>query len=248
MGLPDKLRDLLYSRTRRLAGRFGVRLVRDRPMRDPVRLMRAKAGERNVGTILDIGANTGQFGAELLQAGWSGKLVSFEPIAEARDQLKARAAGHGERWIIPPAMAIGSASGETAINVSANIVSSSLLPVGEASTSVIAETAYTRTETIQVRRLDEVVDPAWPGPFAMKLDTQGFELEVVRGATETLKRTQVIMVEMSLAPLYDGGARFADLYRAIEDAGFRCIALTEGFADYERNEVLQVDGVFVRND
>lgn len=247
MGLPGKMRDLLYARSRRLAGRFGIKLVRDRPMRDPLRLLQTKAGERSVATILDIGANTGQFGAELLKAGWPGGLVSFEPIAEAHEQLRLRAASHGHRWIVPTAMAIGSANGETTINVSANIVSSSLLPVGEALTSVIAETGYTRTETIQVRRLDDVIDSAWPGPFAMKLDTQGFELEVVRGATETLKRTEVIMVEMSLAPLYDGGARFADLYREIENAGFRCIALTEGFADYARNEVLQVDGVFVRN-
>lgn len=247
MGLPTSARDILYGQARRLAGRFGVRLVRDRAMRDPVRLLSFKASERKVATILDIGANTGQFGAELLEGGWAGQLVSFEPIGEAHSQLMARAAAHGGRWAVPSAMAIGSENGETAINVSANIMSSSLLPVGEASTSVVAETAYTRTETIQVRRLDDVIDPSWPGPFAMKLDTQGFELEVVRGATETLKRTEVIMAEMSLARLYEGGARFAELYRAIEDAGFRCIALTEGFADYDRNEVLQVDGVFVRN-
>ena len=55
------------------------------------------------------------------------------------------------------------------------------------------------------------------------------------------------MIEMSLAPLYEGGARFGELYAHCEDAGFRCIALTEGFSDYQHNEVLQVDGIFVRD-
>ena len=70
---------------------------------------------------------------------------------------------------------------------------------------------------------------------------------MLKGGLEVLGRTEVIMTEMSMAPLYEGGARFGELYTFIEDAGFRCIALTEGFADYDRNEVLQVDGVFVRD-
>ena len=144
-------------------------------------------------------------------------------------------------------MALGSEPSETEINVSENLVSSSLLPVGTASTDVLDETRYVRTERIAMRRLDDVLDSAWPAPFAIKTDTQGYDLEVLKGAPETLKNTKVLMVEMIMAQLYDGGARFPDLYGFIQDAGFRCIALTEGFADYEMNEVLQVDGIFIRD-
>lgn len=240
------IRQAAISTARHLLRRFQVKLVRDREMRDPVRLLLLKARDLGATTILDIGANTGQFAEEAFKAGWAGKIVSFEPVSTAHAGLLARAAPYGDRWIVPSAMAIGSQDMDSEINVSANVVSSSLLPVNAASTSVIAETGYTGTETIHVRRLDGVIDPAWGGPFAIKIDTQGFELEVVKGAAETLGRTMVIMAEMSLAPLYDGGVRFDELSSHILAAGFRCIALTEGFADYDRNEVLQVDGVFVR--
>ena len=240
------VRDSAVSVVRHVLRRFDARVVRDRPMRDPVRLLLLKAQELGVRTILDVGANAGQFASETFEAGWHGEIVSFEPIAVNHQRLVA-AAQSNARWIVAPAVALGSQAGTSEINVSENLVSSSLLPIETTTTSVVRETRYVRTETIEVRRLDDVLDPAWPGPFAIKTDTQGFDLEVLKGAPETLKQARVLMIEMSMAPLYEGGARFCDLCTFIEDAGFRCIALTEGFADYARNEVLQVDGVFVRD-
>jgi FkbM family methyltransferase len=240
------LRSSAIAGARSLLRRFDIRLVRDRAMRDPVRLLLLKAREMGVGTILDVGANTGQFAQEVFGAGWDGTIVSFEPIGEPHARLAENARSR-PAWIVPPPVAIGASEAVTQINVSENIVSSSLLPVGAASTEVLGETQYVRTETIRVRRLDDAADPAWPSPYAIKADTQGFELEVMKGAPETLRRTRVLMLEMSLARLYEGGARLGELYGFVEDAGFRCIALTEGFADYDRNEVLQVDGIFVRD-
>lgn len=239
-------RDQVVAMVRKALRSFDVRLVRDRPMRDPVRLISLKARELGCRTVLDVGANIGQFGEELLRTGWNGKLVSFEPIAANHAALEVCAARF-PNWSVAPAMALGAVEARADINVSENMVSSSLLPVGRASTDVLDETRYTRSEPVMVRRLDDVIQPSWPAPFAIKTDTQGFELEVLRGAPNTLSNARVLMVEMSMAPLYEGGAQFASLYSFIENAGFRCIALTEGFADCARNEVLQVDGVFVRN-
>ncbi len=81
----------------------------------------------------------------------------------------------------------------------------------------------------------------------MKIDTQGFEGAVLDGAAATLAATRLIAVEMSLAPLYTGGIDFITLYQRITALGFRCIALTEAFSDRAKNEMLQVDGVFIRD-
>ena len=241
------VRNAAVAGARRILRRFDAKLVRDRPMRDPVRLAVLKGHALGAKTIIDVGANVGQFASETFAAGWQGGIVSFEPIKQNHEELTRAAAALNGRWTVAAPMALGAASGETEINVSENMVSSSLLPVGAASTDVLPSTRYLRTETIAVRRLDDVLEPALPGPFVIKTDTQGFDLEVLKGSPETLKNTKVLMIEMILAPLYEGGCRFGDLFNFCEDAGFRCIALTEGFADYDRDEVLQVDGVFVRD-
>jgi len=241
-------RNALALSTNQLLNRFGIQVKRDRPMRHPTRLLLLKAREMGAATILDVGANSGQFAIEAFAAGWTGRLVSFEPIRECHGRLS-QAASANPRWFVAPPMALGSTTTETSINISRNLVSSSLLQLGTACVDTSRDaTAYVRTEAVAVRRLDDVLEPEWNAPYALKLDTQGFELEVLKGATQTLAKTTALMIEISLAPTYEGIPRLGDLVNFVEDAGFRCIALTEGFANYERNEVLQVDGVFVRNE
>jgi len=205
-----------------------------------------KAQEMGAATVLDVGANAGQFASEVFAAGWKGRLVSFEPIGECHRALS-EAAIANPSWFVPPPMALGSSTSQESINISRNLVSSSLLQLGTACVDTNDATSYVRTENVSVRRLDDVIEPQWTAPYVLKIDTQGFELEVLKGAPETLVKTRALMIEISLAPTYQGVPRLGDLVNFIDDAGFRCIALTEGFSNYERNEVLQVDGVFVKN-
>jgi FkbM family methyltransferase len=227
--------------------RFGVRLRMERPLRDAGVLLRLKADETGARTFLDIGANEGQFAAEVLRSGWRGRIVSFEPTSQAHRLLAERAGRHEGQWVVVPRVALGSSNGEAQVNIAINSVSSSLLQVRNESVQAAPESGFNASESVPVRTLDSLMQPDWEAPFALKIDTQGFELEVLNGATETLARTSVVALEMSLAELYDGGARMVEIYAFMEKAGFRCISLVEVFSDFERNELLQVDGVFVRN-
>src|SRR3546814_16346574 len=83
-------------------------------------------------------------------------------------------------------MALGAETGTATINVSENLASSSLLDVEARSVEALRETGYTGTEEIVVRTLDEVVEPDWRRPLALKIDTQGFELAVLKGAQQPL--------------------------------------------------------------
>ena len=224
---------------------FGVRLETRRAVRDPVRLLCLKMAELGVETVLDVGANVGQFVGELRREGWTGPVVSFEPLPIAHAELDGRAKADPE-WIIAPPMALGRHSTTAQINVALNLASSSLLSVQNRSVEAAPESATADVATVRVEPLDAVLAPDWRSPYAIKLDTQGFELEVLAGAEETLKKTKIIMTELSLARLYRDGARLTEVYGRLEDAGFTCIALTEGFLDLQNNEMLQVDGVFVR--
>lgn len=224
----------------------GVRIEYDHPFRNPVRLLALKSAERGVNTVFDVGANRGQFAQALRAVGYRNKIVSFEPLSEPHDML-GRLSETDQLWEIAPRLALGNRSDEVTMNVAVNLASSSLLSVNQRSIEVTRGAAFSGTEVVSVRRLDDTRQNEWKGPYALKIDTQGFELEVLKGAPVTLALSEVVMVEMSLANLYEGGASFAGLYSFLESNGFRCISLCEGFVDLSRNEVLQVDGVFVRN-
>lgn len=235
----------LRSTVNRALQPFGIRLETRRAVRDPVRLLSLKMKELDVETVLDVGANVGQFVGELRREGWRGRVVSFEPLPIAHSQLERRAKAD-PHWIVAPPMALGRQSATAPMNVSHNLASSSLLSVEQRSTDAAPGSATAGIATIRVEPLDVVLAPEWAAPFGIKLDTQGFELEVLAGAEETLKQTKIVMTELSLTRLYRDGAKLTDVYGRLVDAGFECIALTEGFLDLANNEMLQVDGVFVR--
>jgi FkbM family methyltransferase len=225
---------------------LGISIGRHKPVRDGNELLVWQAKRRGVGTVLDIGANQGQTGLALRKLGWRGDIASFEPLPDAHARLASKAAAD-RAWHVPPAMALGAAPGSAPIHVSANSVSSSLLPISQRTVDVIPATGVVTTITTPVNRLDDVIEASWPAPFAMKLDTQGFELAVLDGGMESLARTRVAQIEMSLVPLYAGAAEFCEVYGRMTASGFRCIALVDAFCDDEANEMLQVDGVFVRD-
>jgi FkbM family methyltransferase len=226
--------------------KFGLRVSYDRVVRDANRLFAAKARELGIKSVFDIGANVGQFAKELRANGYAGHIVSFEPTSAAHAKLT-RIAADDSLWDIAPRVALGDRDGDAEINVSANSESSSLLTVLDRSVKAEAQSAFTGCEAVAVRRLDSIIRPEWNSPFGFKIDTQGYELHVLRGARESIKQSRLILVEMSLVDLYNHGVRFAELYKYLEDQGFRCIGLVDAFSDYAHNEMLQVDGIFIRS-
>jgi FkbM family methyltransferase len=226
-------------------GHAGIRIAFDHPLRNSPKLFAAKAAELGVKTVLDVGANLGQFALELRRYGYREAIVSFEPLSAAHAELE-RLATKDPRWRIAPRAAIGDAEGVAEINIAKNLASSSLLQVRDRSIEAAAESASESRERVAVRRLDDLVDSFWEIPFGMKLDTQGYELLALQGAPRILEQTRLVLSEMSLVPLYEGGAGFLEIYQFLESRNFQCVSLIQGFADNVRHELLQVDGVFVR--
>jgi FkbM family methyltransferase len=238
-------RNLFYEFLQSVLLKAGVRISRNYPFRDPLKLMKVKAEELGIETMLDVGANVGQFVQMMRAEGYQGKMLSFEPLSAAHVKLT-EAAARDPNWHVAPRMAVGDVPGETTINVSQNLTSSSLLRMEARFVEVEPISGYCSEEKVEVVRLDDALTPEFPGPFALKLDTQGFELHVLRGAPKTLERCRLLMLEISLVPLYAGSPKFSEIMEHLEKAGFRAISITQGTSDVARNEVLQVDGIFVR--
>jgi FkbM family methyltransferase len=198
--------------------------------------------------MLDVGANTGQFARALRGAGYAGSIISFEPLSDAHARLTL-SSQDDPLWTIAARTALASQKGEAQINVARNSQSSSMLRMLERHIAADPTSAYVRQETVPVTTLDSFID-SMPtladSAFGLKVDTQGYEAEVLKGLKKWSHKVEVIMAELSLSTLYEGEARFVDLYRTIEERGYRCISIEPGFTNTQTYEVLQVDTIFER--
>jgi FkbM family methyltransferase len=200
-----------------------------------------------VDTVLDVGANTGQYAKNLRDAGFKGRIVSFEPISEAHLQL-CRVARNDALWTVAERTAIGDWDGHTQIHVAKNSVSSSLLPMLPAHRSADPESGFISTESVTIARLDSIA-PRFlrdDKSIFLKIDVQGFEKKVLEGAPKVLERTVGLQLELSLTPLYEGETLFQPMLEYVCGLDFDIWALTPAFIDKRNGRLLQVDGVFFR--
>lgn len=200
-----------------------------------------------VNLVIDIGANEGQFSEKIRATGYTHKIISFEPLEKAYDKLQ-RISQNDKQWIIHPRTAIGSSEGVIDINVSKNSVSSSILPMSSAHTQAAPASEYVDVQETKITTIDKVIDLYLQKDSCvfLKIDTQGYESEVLKGASMTLERSQGLIIELSLVELYDGQLLWKDLISRIETLGFSLWAIQPGFTHPTTGQTLQMDAIFYR--
>lgn len=197
--------------------------------------------------VLDVGANKGQFGSEIRNCGYPGRIVSFEPLSSAHGELLKTSTGDS-KWEVYPRCALGDHNGEVEINIAGNSESSSILPMLESHRSAAPESAYQGKEVTSLKTLDAVAGECLKNAHAtfLKIDTQGFEWQVLDGARDTLPHIKGILVELSLVPLYEGQHLWREVIDRLETGGFTLWAFKPVFSDQASGRTLQVDGIFFR--
>jgi FkbM family methyltransferase len=193
--------------------------------------------------ILDVGANEGQFAKLARRLFPTTPIVSFEPLAECFFKLQSQSAELAP--FHPINSALGSVSGLSTINRSFSSPSSSFLPMGELHKQELPHTASASQEQVQISVLDEMRDtlPA-PPPFLMKIDVQGFELEVLKGSIRTLEQTLAVIVEVSARPLYDGEPGFDAVFEFMQRQGFCYVGNVDQWRSRGNGQILQFDCLF----
>ena len=200
----------------------------------------------SVDTVLDVGANTGQYAQQLRQIGYNGRILSFEPLSAAWQMLAAKAR-RDALWETFH-HALGDTDGQSTIHVAQNSYSSSLRNMLPLHTDAAPESTYVGTESIEVKALDAIFDSlAISGSnILMKLDTQGFEKNVIEGAKHSLRHIDTIELEMSLEPLYEGESLCREMYPSILALGYQPVSIQDEFYNSKTGRLLQVQTVFHR--
>ena len=158
--------------------------------------------------VVDIGANRGQFALIARKCFPDAKIDSFEPLLEPADRFQELFNNDHSTHL--HRLAIGLNEGEAAIHVSSRDDSSSLLPITDTQSTLFPGTAECETRMIHVAPLKDIISEQYiQEPALLKIDVQGYEMEVLRGCEELLDRFRYIYVECSFIELYEGQA-FAD--------------------------------------
>jgi len=196
-------------------------------------------------TLLDVGAGTGQFTIAWLSLFPRSRVYAFEPLADCFRVLERKLGARNGSTAFN--VALGNRSGESEFWRSSFKEASSPLQMTNRHAKAFPWSA--RTEELRVRmvRLDDLGDElAFEEPVLMKVDVQGYELEVLKGAARTLGKVMGIIVETSFVELYEGQPLFEDLYRWLRERGYRYRGAWDQLRDPATGEIVQQDGIFLR--
>jgi FkbM family methyltransferase len=205
--------------------------------------------ELDINCVLDIGGNVGEYGRLLRSGGFTGRIVSFEPVSRTADRLRDAAKDDSDWHIIECALGETEEKAEMTV-VGGRGATSSLLDVSDFGKAWSPRLQGVAKQMVDVRRLDSVFDSAVSGIDAprvfMKMDTQGYDLPVFRGAGERLDDVLGLQSEVASVPLYEGMARLPEQIAAYEKAGFETTGIFPVTRDRKTLRVIEFDVVMIR--
>jgi FkbM family methyltransferase len=187
---------------------------------------RAILAKYKIDLILDVGANRGQFALKTRRF-YKGQIISFEPVSRVFADLR-QTAPHDDKWL-KFNYALGSKSEEQCINVSENDQLTSMFELNKNYIERLGAAAGSTKEPVKIRRFDDIINEI---PFDissrkifLKMDTQGYDLEVFRGAQKIWDRIFALQSEVYQKPLYERAPLWTDVICEYEQAGFKLAGL-----------------------
>lgn len=228
---------------RKLIWKTGFDIRRYRPEPDELIWLK-KIG---IKTIVDIGANIGQFAEEIRPDLPDAFIYSFEPLKDCYDTLVK--AMKDDKKFKAFNIALGDANDEVIMHRSEYSASSSILKMAQSHKDLYPYTKRSTDEKITVRRLDDIkeMNPSHlQKEILVKIDTQGYEDRVIRGGTEFLKQAKVIIIETSFITLYEKQLLFADIYKMLTDLGFSYKGSLHRKFNVKNGGTLYEDSIFIK--
>lgn len=240
----------IFKIFKKIARNFGVELRRFTLSTSETARMQHLFTNKDLDCVLDVGANIGQYAKTIRELGYTGKIVSFEPLSSAYSSLKS-ASSSDPLWHIAPRAAIGDKDGEIEIQIAGNSQGSSILNILDAHIEVTPDFAYIDSELVQLRRLDSIANDYFnsfeeANSIYLKIDVQGFELQVLEGASQLLPKITIVQLEMTLTSLYENQPLWNQILERMEQLGYELYTVLPLFFDMNTGRLLQMDGIFTK--
>ena len=197
-------------------------------------------------TVIDVGANSGEFCHMITKVLPSCSIVCFEPLREEFVQLESSMRGRPRFRAFN--YAIGDRNGSVEMYRNEYSQSSSLLRMAALHKQAFPYTERETTETVELRRLDDVLAGVnLTTEILLKIDVQGYEDKVIAGAEVVISRSKAMIVEVSFQRLYEGQALFDDVYEILKRKGFVYLGNLYQLLNPIDGGTLQADALFLKH-
>jgi FkbM family methyltransferase len=227
----------LKGAVKKAASRVGIDL---KIKRDPLAFLR----RRGIRTVLDIGANEGQFAREVRTTLPAAMIYSFEPLPGPIAKMRALMGGDSNFEAFQ--LALGDKNGFAEFEENDFSAASSLLPVATKSIEAWPETAERRKTTVEVQTLDSwAVGRRIEQPYLVKLDVQGYENKVIEAGSTVIRNAAVVISEVSFVELYERQALFDVINSMMVGLNFRLHGMIGNGYEPATGEILSADAIFV---
>lgn len=237
---------------RKLANKFGFDVIRYPNRRGFEWHLEQVFDHLKIDTVIDVGANHGQFATSLREIGFDGWIYSVEPVKTVFDSLSARMSGDAKWRGLN--VALGEADDHKVMNVAGgDAQASSFLQFNEDGPARWGDAhRVSRQEGVEVRRLESVLDeilrdrPA--AKIYLKLDTQGLDLSVLKSAGDKFAAIDALQAEIAAHHFYEGMTSFGAAIDAYREMGFEITGVFPLSREFDGLRVIEFDFVFIRNE
>lgn len=198
-------------------------------------------------TIIDIGANMGQYAKRARKIFPRARIYSFEPLKDCFEALQKNMSGDTNFTAVH--LALGDTTGSLSMERSSFHPSSSFRSMLALHKRLYPKSQGMERETVQIARLDEYAKMlALDGGLLVKIDVQGFEDEVIRGGRQTIRSAKAVIVEASYVSLYADQPLFEDVLWLMKDLGFAYYGSIERHYSKETKKLLFEDALFLKRE
>ncbi len=235
----------------KIAGALGYQLIKTRNLNDTLDQHLGNVfAQKRINCVIDVGANAGHFAAMIRQVGYRGRLISFEPVESAFARLEL-ASGDDDEWRVYQ-LALGSRKSNMTINrTEATDFSSFHRPNAFGKKRFPNRMRLTGQEDVQMTTLarmwPELIDGIDGPRVFLKLDTQGFDLEVFRGSEAVLDDVLGLQSEISFKPIYENMPNYLTVLTEFQKFGYQPSGLFLVTRDNKTLAAIEYDCVMVRN-
>ena len=197
-------------------------------------------------TIIDIGANKGQFSSLSNHILNPNKIIAIEANPDLEECLHKNLSNINSKTIL--ITGVGNYDGELPFNFNLDSQVSSFLKIGQDRLEAYPNNKNIETRNIKIAKLDSIIDTSnIEEPILLKIDVQGFEKEVIEGSINVLKRVRWVLLEISFLNLYNGEPNFIEMLDTLKNLGFYFKGPMNFHESPDGSSIIEMDALFIKD-